>query len=101
MKLEIADPVLVAVTRRTAAAATGVARLHDLPWRSGPVARARGRAVEVDRTGARPVVTVRLVLRRGHPAIDVVRTVQRSVRDELLRTTGLTAEVVVVVVDVD
>lgn len=95
------DPVVAAVSQRTAAAVPGVARLHDLAWRPSGRGRSRGRGVEVERTGDGLVVTVRLVVSRGRPVIDVVHTVQRSVHDELLRCTGLAAEVVVIVVDLD
>lgn len=101
MRLEVRDPVLAVVGQRTASATPGVARLHDVPWRPGALVRPRARGVEVERADGRVTVTVRLVVRRGHPVIDVVRTVQRSVRDELLRLTGVAAEVVVVVVDLD
>ncbi len=101
MTLEVRDPVLAAIGRRTATGTPGVARLHELPWAAGALTRQRSRAVEVQRVGGAPVVTVRLVLRRGRPVVDVVRTVQRSVRDEVRRLTGVAAEVVVVVVDLE
>jgi uncharacterized alkaline shock family protein YloU len=102
VNLEVRDPVLVAVAQRTAAGTPGVARLHGAPWRAAALVRARGRGVEVDRNGGGgPVLTVRLVVRRGRTVLEVVRTVQRSVRDELLRLTGLAPEVVVVVVDLE
>ena len=100
MRLEVRDPVVAAVAHRTAAGTTGVVRLHEPPWRPGLLTH-RGRGVDVERRARGPVVTLRVVVRRGPPVIDVVRTVQRSVRDELLRLTGLAAEVIVVVVDVD
>ncbi|MHA3704704.1 Asp23/Gls24 family envelope stress response protein [Jatrophihabitans sp. YIM 134969] len=100
MKLEIRDPVVAEVTRRTASTVPGVARLHELPWPAS-LGRGRNRDVEIDRSAGVLVVTVRLVAGRGHPVIEVVRTVQRSVRGELRRLTGLVAEVVVVVVDLD
>jgi uncharacterized alkaline shock family protein YloU len=100
VNLEVRDPAVVAVAGRTADAVAGVARLHEPPWPS-TLGRARTRSVEVERSAAGVVVTVRLVVRRGRAVIDVVRTVQRSVRDELLRLTGLATEVVVVVVDLD
>lgn len=101
MNLEVRDPVLAEVARRTALATPGVARLHELPWGTSAIVRPRGRGVEVERTGAAPAVNVRLVAARGQVVLDVMRTVQRSVRDELLRLTGLEVEVVVVVVDLD
>lgn len=101
MTLEVRDPVVATIAAHVAAATAGVARLHATPWRPGPLARPGGRGVEVERHGDGVAVTVRLVVHRGRPVIDVVRTVQRSVGAEVRRVTGLVPEVVVVVVDLD
>lgn len=99
--LVVRDPVLTAVATRQALAVPGVTRLHEQSVLHSALHRSRDRGVDVARNGERPVVTVRLVVRRVARVIEVVRTVQRSVRDELLRTTGVDADVVVVVVDLD
>lgn len=101
MILEVRDPVLAEVARRTATAVPGVARLHELPWGTSALVRSRSRGVEIDRAGATPVLTVRVVAVRGHVVLDVLRTVQRSVREEVRHITGLEVEVVALVVDLD
>lgn len=95
MNLVVRDAVFAAIAERAALAVEGVSRLHT------GLLRGRSGGVEVDRAGVSTVLTVRLVVVRGQPIIELVRAVQRSVRGEVERLTGVIPEVVVVVVDLD